>query len=59
MHVTDRIKRVKCVLGSVACGGTCPPRNIFDFRPSEIAFGAVLGLNSKIWTTNCQSSHCV
>ena len=39
MHVTDRIKRAK------GCGtwGTCPPRKFFDFRPSEIAFGAILG----------------
>ena len=39
MHVTDRIKRVKRVLGDVVRGDMSP----LDFRPSEIAFGAVLG----------------
>ena len=28
-------------------GGTFPPRIIFDFRPSEIAFGAVLGVKQQ------------
>ena len=40
MHMTDRIKRTK---GGVARGGHAPKEKIFDFRPSEIAFGAVLG----------------
>ena len=38
MHVTDRIKRAR--YGGMARGA---PRKIFEFRPSEIAFGAVLG----------------
>ena len=52
MHVTDCIKRAKRTLGGCGTWGTCPPREIFDFRPSEIVFGAVLGLNSKSWMTN-------
>ena len=40
VHVTDRIKRAKRALGG---RDTCPHRKIFDFRLSEIAFGAVLG----------------
>ena len=40
MHVTDRIKRM---IGVSGMWGTCPPMKIFEFRPSEIAFGAVLG----------------
>ena len=43
VNVTNRIKRAQRVLGGVARGGTCHPRKIFDFRPSEIGFGAVLG----------------
>ena len=46
MHLTDRytwrsvIKRVKHArLRGV---GACPPKKIFDFRPSEIVSGAVL-----------------
>ena len=44
MHVTDRIKRegVCHVGGRGAEGGDISPRKMFDFRPSEIAFGAVL-----------------
>ena len=40
MHVTDRIKRAKW---GVARGRHVPPGKFFAFRPSEIAFGAVLG----------------
>ena len=40
MHVTDGIK---CALGVCGTWATCPSRKIFDFRPSEIAFGVVLG----------------
>ena len=40
-------------LGGVARGGTFSTRKILDFIPSEIIFGAVLGRNSKSWTTNC------
>ena len=44
MHMTDRIKHSKRVrLGCVARGGHVPPRKIFDFRLSEIGFGAILG----------------
>ena len=43
-------------LGGVARGRDMSPRKIFDFGPSEIAFGAVLEWNSM---TNCQSSPCV
>ena len=28
--------------------GDIPNRKYFDFRPSEVAFGAVLGVNSKL-----------
>ena len=47
MHVTDRIKRAKRAR-HVSRGGTCSPRKIFDFRPSEIAFGAVLGETARV-----------
>ena len=40
VHMTDRINHM---IGVCGMWGTCPPRKIFDFRPSEIAFGAVLG----------------
>ena len=43
VHVTDRIKCAKRALGGCGTWGTCLHRKIFDFRPSEIAFGAVLG----------------
>ena len=43
MHVIDRIKRAKRALGGVARGGHVPPGKFLIFRPSEIAFGAVLG----------------
>ena len=44
VHVTVRIKRREArALGGCGTWGTCPPRKIFDFRLSEIAFGAVLG----------------
>ena len=38
MHVTDRIKQAR--YRGMARGA---PRKIFEFRLSEIAFGAVLG----------------
>ena len=44
MLVTDRISDKACearALGGVARGGHVSPGKIFDFRPSEIAFGAV------------------
>ena len=41
MHVTDRIKRAKARARGVWHVGTGPHRKIFDFRPFEIAFGAV------------------
>ena len=43
MHVTVHIKRMKHTLRAYGTWGTCPPKKLFDFRPSEIAFGAVLG----------------
>ena len=35
------------MLGVYGTWGTCPPRKILDFRPSEIAFGAVLGVKQQ------------
>ena len=44
MHVNDREKRAKHARArEVWHVGDMPPRKIFDFRPSEIAFGGVLG----------------
>ena len=47
MHLTDCIKHAKRVLGGVTRGGHVRPGNFFDFRPSEIAFGAFLGRNRQ------------
>ena len=47
MYVTDRIKRAKRRLGGCGTWVTCPPRKIFDFRPSEIAFGAIFGVKQQ------------
>ena len=44
---------IKCAKHVPAMGvwGHAPPSRIFDFRPSEIVSGTVLGSNSKSWTT--------
>ena len=41
IHLAKRNKVRKARLLGVS--GGMPPRKIFDFRPSEIVFGAVLG----------------
>ena len=51
MDVTDHVKHAKR-----ARKGCVSPGDMgnFDFRPSEIVYGAVLGCKSKNWTTKCQ-----
>ena len=41
--MTDRIKRARARARGCGMWRTYLPRKIFDFRPSEVAFGAVLG----------------
>ena len=51
VDVTDCVKHAKRTRKRCVSRGDM---GNLDFRPSEIAFGAVLGCKSKNWTTNCK-----
>ena len=58
MDVTDRTSARSARARGCGTWGDMSPRKIFDFRPSEIAFGAVLGETARVGRPTCQSSRC-